>query len=290
MPYSTFNIKKFNVGKLNIDVPWEFWNELNNYYARTQNSCIFVGELIDNSVSYKIISNYTLYTITDKYFMYIIPALSLNPQLTDDIEPSMFGYSNNINPRGEYNIKKIIYAKIDESLDTNKIHRHYINSFIKNCSNLEYICTKGWIVDDKYKDSNYQNLSDTSNIINGANKLKSIDLSFCTFNYTQNGIHSYTKGNTFSGSYSSLTYIRYGSGWFNATLHNVAKTYICTYINLNKQHYDDLIADLPDLTGVEISNASYKTLTIGDNFDDWDKLPQTSRDAILAKGWIISKN
>ena len=59
---------------------------------------------------------------------------------------------------------------------------------------------------------------------------------------------------------------------------------------MTKKHYDDLIADLPDLTGVEITNDSYKTLTIGENFDDWDKLPQTSRDAILAKGWIISKN
>ena len=48
--------------------------------------------------------------------------------------------------------------------------------------------------------------------------------------------------------------------------------------------------DLPDLTGVEITNDSYKTLTIGENFDDWTKLPQTSRDAILAKGWLISKN
>ena len=60
--------------------------------------------------------------------------------------------------------------------------------------------------------------------------------------------------------------------------------------NTAKKHYDDLILDLPDLTGVEITNDSYKTLTIGDNFDDWTKLPQTSRDAILAKGWLISKN
>ena len=130
----------------------------------------------------------------------------------------------------------------------------------------------------------------TIDIINGANKLKEIDLSFCTFNYMKNGIHERTNYNTFSGSYTSLTYIRYGSGWFNATLHNVAKTYICTYVNLTKKHYDDLITDLPDLTGVEITNDSYKTLTIGENFDDWTKLPQTSRDAILAKGWLISKN
>ena len=51
-----------------------------------------------------------------------------------------------------------------------------------------------------------------------------------------------------------------------------------------------MIEDLPDLTGVEITNDSYKTLIIGENFDDWTKLPQTSRDAILAKGWLISKN
>ena len=290
MPYSTFNIKKFNVGHLNITVPWEFWNELNDYYARTQNSCIFVGELVDNSVSYKIIGNYTMYTITDKYFMYVVPYLSLNPATGSSAEPSMFGASRHVNNRGETNIKKIIYAKIDESLDKNSNHHNYINCLVKNCTNLEYICTKGWVVDDKYKYSTFNNQNVVNDIIYGADKLTEIDLSFCIFNYLKNGYHGCTTSSTFYGSYTSLTYIRYGSGWFNATLHNVAKTYICTYVNLTKKHYDDLILDLPDLTGVEISNDSYKTLTIGENFDDWTKLPQTSRDAILAKGWLISKN
>ena len=290
LPYSHHNLKKFNVGNLNIQVPWEFWNELNDYYARTQNSCIFVGELIDNSVNYQIIGNYIKYTITGKYFMYVVPALSLNPTIGWTGEPSMFGDSRHVNNRGTANIKKIIYAKIDESLDTNDWHYSYINNFVKNCTNLEYICTKGWIADDKYKSETPNNQIVTNEIIFGANKLTEIDLSFCTFNYLKNGHHGYTTSTTFNGSYTSLTYIRYGSGWFNATLHNVAKTYICTYVNLTKKHYDDLILDLPDLTGVEITNDSYRTLTIGNNFDDWTKLPQTSRDAILAKGWIISKN
>lgn len=290
LPYSYHNLKRFNVGHLNIQVPWEFWNELNNYYARTQNSCIFVGELVNNSSSYKIIGNYTMYTITDKYFMYVVPALSLNPAMAKADHPSMFGISPHIKNRGEDNIKKIIYAKIDESLDTSDWHNNYINCFVKNCTNLEYICTKGWIADDKYKSGTNNNQNVVTEIISGANKLTEIDLSFCTFNYLKNGRHGYTTDGTFSGSYTSLTYIRYGSGWFNATLHNVAKTYICTYINLTKKHYDDMIEDLPDLTGVEITNDSYKTLTIGENFDDWTKLPQTSRDAISAKGWRISKN
>ena len=290
LPYSHHNLKRFNVGNLNIDVPWEFWNELNDYYARTQNSCIFVGELIDNSVNYQIIGNYIKYTITDKYFMYIVPALSLNPTTVWASEPSMFGDSGHINNRGAANIKKIIYAKIDESLDTNDMHHNYINCFVKNCTNLEYICTKGWIADDKYKSVTFNNKNVVNEIIFGANKLTEIDLSFCTFNYLKNGYHGYTTNGTFNGSYTSLTYIRYGSGWFNATLHNIAKTYICTSINLTKKHYDDMITDLPDLNGVEITNDSYRTLTIGENFDDWDKLPQTSRDAISAKGWLISKN
>ena len=289
LPYSHHNLKKFNVGNLNIQVPWEFWNELNDYYARAQSSCIFVGELIDNSVNYQIIGNYTKYTITDKYFMYVVPALSLNPTTAYTAEPSMFGNSKHINNRGAANIKKIIYAKIDESLDTNDFHHNYMHCFVKNCTNLEYICTKGWIVDDKYKSGTPYNQTFVNEIISGANKLTEIDLSFCTFNYLKNGYHGYTTNITFDGSYTSLTYIRYGSGWFNATLHNVAKTYICTYVNLTKKHYDDMIEDLPDLTGVEITNDSYRTLTIGNNFDDWTKLPQTSRDAIFAKGWRISK-
>lgn len=289
LPYSHHNIKRFNVGNLNIDVPWEFWDELNDYYARTQNSCIFVGELVDNSVSYKIIGNYTMYTITDKYFMYVVPDLSLNPATGSSAEPSMFGVSRHVNNRGETNIKKIIYAKIDESLDKNSNHHNYINCLVKNCTNLEYICTKGWVVDDKYKYSTNNNQNFVNDIISGADKLTEIDLSFCIFNYLKNGYHGCTTSSTFYGSYTSLTYIRYGSGWFNATLHNVAKTYICTYVNLTKKHYDDMIEDLPDLSGVEISNDSYKTLTIGENFDDWEKLPQSSRDKIRDKGWFISK-
>ena len=289
LPYSHHNIKRFNVGNLNIDVPWEFWDELNDYYARTQNSCIFVGELVDNSVSYKIIGNYTMYTITDKYFMYVVPDLSLNPATGSSAEPSMFGVSRHVNNRGETNIKKIIYAKIDESLDKNSNHHNYINCLVKNCTNLEYICTKGWVVDDKYKYSTNNNQNFVNDIISEADKLTEIDLSFCIFNYLKNGYHGCTTSSTFYGSYTSLTYIRYGSGWFNATLHNVAKTYICTYVNLTKKHYDDMIEDLPDLSGVEISNDSYKTLTIGENFDDWEKLPQSSRDKIRDKGWFISK-
>ncbi len=259
--------------------------------TNAQKSCIFVGELIDNSSSYQIFGNYTKYTITDKYFMYVVPTLTLNPQTATSQLPSMFGYSSNIGSRGEANIKKIIYAKINESLDTNSNHRNYIARFVNGCTNLEYICTKGWIVDDKYKYGTYNNdLGKVEYILDKADKLKEIDFSFCTFNYMQNGLHERTGVNTFGGSYTSLTYIRYGSGWFNATLHNVAKTYICTSRNLTKKHYDDLVLDLPDLTGVEISNDNYKTLTIGENFDNWDKLPQTSRDAILAKGWLISKN
>ena len=289
LPYSYHNLKRFNVGNLNSQVPWEFWDELNDYYARTQNSCIFVGELINDSVSYDVFGNYTRYLVTGKYFMYVVPALTLNPQINNSQNPSMFGFSNNIGSRGEANIKSILYAKIDESLDTNNTHNNYIHCFVKNCSNLESICTKGWIVDDKYKNSSFNNTISTSEIISGATKLKEIDLSFCTFNYMKNGIHAYTKSDTFNGNYPALTYIRYGSGWFNATLHNVAKTYICTSVNLTKKHYDDMIEDLPDLNGVEISNDSYKTLTIGENFDDWEKLPQSSRDKIHAKKWLISK-
>ena len=159
---------------------------------------------------------------------------------------------------------------------------------VRNCTNLEYICTKGWIADDKYKTGTNNNQYFVNDILSGAIKLKEIDLSFYTFNYLKNGSHGYTSSNTFNGSYTSLTYIRYGSGWFNATLHNIAKTYICTYTNLTKKHYDDMIEDLPDLTGVEI-NETNKTINIGENWNDSTKFPQTLRDKITAKGWNISK-
>ena len=158
-----------------------------------------------------------------------------------------------------------------------------------NCINLEKVCTKGWFVDDSYQNTISSRQYNCYAIIEHT-KLIELDLSFVTFNYVKdNSIHGYPYKDAFINTPSTLTYIRYGSGWFNATLHNVAKTYICTYVNLTKKHYDDMIEDLPDLNGVKITNDSYKTLIIGENFNDWDKLPQTSRDAILAKGWFISK-
>ena len=158
-----------------------------------------------------------------------------------------------------------------------------------NCSNLEKVCTKGWLIDDTYRNLGGNMINNINNIVSNT-KLKEIDLSFITINYTQNKqTHATTTTSTFASVPTTLTYVKYGSGWFNATLHNIAKTYICTSVNLTKKHYDDMIEDLPDLNGVEISNDSYKTLTIGENFDDWEKLPQSSRDKIHAKKWLISK-
>ena len=70
-------------------------------------------------------------------------------------------------------------------------------------------------------------------------------------------------------------------------------TNIDIYITNNASQYDEfasMACNADDLNGVTISNNSYKTLSIGENYDDWEKLPQSSRDAILAKGWLISKS
>ena len=288
MPYSYHNIKKFNVGHLNIQVPWEFWNELNDYYARTQNSCIFVGELVDRNLSYKVYDGKSNsdYIITDKYFIYIIPNLSLGYRKS----PWDFGFFGSNRPDDIlcYNLKSIIYAKIDiTKIDNND--RLGIAYMFKNCSNLTYVNTKGWNLDYTKLDWSKNVWADTM-FYNC--KLTNIDLSCITFGYFKNNTNYISTSNnnstgTFTGITPSVEYIRYGSGWFRATVQNIQEAEICKEANLNAQHYIDLAEDIPDITDSDITNEYYKTLRVGPNYNNYTKFPQSLRDKIIAKGWKI---
>lgn len=291
MPYSYHNIKKFNVGNLNIQVPWEFWNELNDYYARTQNSCIFVGELADRNLSYKVYDGKSNsdYIITDKYFVYIIPNLSLGYRRAG----WDYGFFGSSRPDDIlcYNLKSIIYAKID-------ITKIYINDALgikymfKNCSNLTYVNTKGWNLDCTKLDCSKTVWAD--NMFENS-KITNIDLSCITFGYFKNNTNYISTSNnsntgTFKGITPSVEYIRYGSGWFRATVQNIQEPEICKEANLNAQHYIDLAEDIPDITSSSITNEHYKTLKVGPNYNNFDKFPQILRDKIIAKGWKIAQD
>lgn len=281
LPYSYHNLKRFNVGHLNIQVPWEFWNELNDYYAK-DGKCIFVGELLYKNSTYNIRGTVADYTITGKYIVYIIPELSIGNLQNDKY--SIFGTVN------DNSLVHIIYAKLDTRIGKadGSNGSWMLTNFLSNCNNLISINTRGF----RYKESDIKRKKNVAyeNIVNFANKLTSLDLRFVELGYNYNNSnYSYTSNNIFANN-NSLTYIRYGSGWFKASLQNLAKTYICTLKNLTKKHYDDMIEDLPDLNGVKITNDSYRTLTIGINFDDWEKLPQSSRDKITQKGWKFVKS
>lgn len=291
IPYSYHNLKRFNVGHLNIQVPWEFWNELNDYYARTQNSCIFVGELADRNLSYKVYDGKSNsdYIITDKYFIYIIPNLSLGYR-RNGWDYGFFG-SSRPDDILCYNLKSIIYAKID-------ITKIYINDSLgikymfRNCSNLTYVNTKGWNLDCTKLD--YSKTVWADNMFENS-KITNIDLSCITFGYFKNNTNYMSTSNnsavgTFKGITPSVEYIRYGSGWFRATVQNIQEAEICKEANLNAQHYIDLAEDIPDITGSGITNEYYKTLRVGPNYNNFDKFPQILRDKIIAKGWKIAQD
>ncbi len=286
MPYSYHNLKKFNVGNLNIQVPWEFWNELNDYYARTQNSCIFVGELIDRNLTYTLfaMNNSSSYVLQNKYEVYVIPELSLcngNDSLNQKI---LFGdcYSRNA-----ANLKSIIYAKVDSRYFVTRGGRYVLDRIFYNCSNLSYINTKAMRVycnEDPYNVAN----KPITDILQNC-PIKEIDLSFIQLGYLKNNVnYIYTSNNTFSGVSSTLKYIKYGSGWFGTSIINKSKTYICTSPNLNAQHYIDLAEDIPDINGLDISD-NYKTITIGENWNDTSKWNDTIKEKIQSKGWIVTQ-
>ena len=284
MPYSTFNIKRFNVGNLNITVPWEFWNELNDYYTRTQNSCIFVGELVDRNLTYTIYAgNGTAgYTISDKYFVYVLPYTGLG---FDGSNNGIFGASNTT--RNQVNLKRIIYAKVDSSLFLRGNDSMGMAKLYAGCSNLISINIKGWNCD--FTRNNYNRNVWFSNIIDNC-PCSEIDLSFIKTGYFTNKTNYISGGaQAFTNVSDGVTYIRYGSGWFNFAVESKNNDPIlCTSANMNAKHYVDLAEDLPDITSLELTEKG-KTLKIGSNYNDYDKFPKTVRDKILAKGWLITQ-
>lgn len=285
MPYSYHNLKKFNVGNLNIDVPWEFWDELNSYYAKT-GKCIFVGELADRNLSYKITDGQSnsYYTITDKYFVYVIPNLTLGYKVNNN--NGFFG-SASITDRLCNNLKSIIYAKIDITkiwLDDGL----GITKMFQNCSNLTYIhedCWKSWNLD--YSKISYKKNIWIEYIIDNC-KCTKYDFRSITTGYFNNNTNYLGVGSrTFNGVSSNIEYIRYGSGWFRLTVNALGSSLICTEASLNAQHYIDLAEDIPDITNSGITNDIYKILVIGPNYNDFTKFPQNLRDKIEAKGWKL---
>lgn len=289
MPYSYHNLKTFNVGNLNIDVPWEFWNELNDYYARTKNSCIFVGELVDRNSSYKIYDGKSNsdYIITDKYFVYVIPNLSLGYK-TNFNGWSLFGSFNASNNLCN-NLKSIIYAKIDIT-QINNSDSLGISNLFNNCSSLEYIhkdCWKSWNLD--YSKFNWNKNIFFSNLINNC-KCTKYDFRFIKLGYFSNGNNYISfSDNVFVNVTTNIEYIRYGSGWFRPTVNNIGNSVICKEANLNAQHYIDLAEDIPDIRNSNITNTTYKTLKVGVNYNDFTKFPQSLRTKIEDKGWIITQ-
>lgn len=284
MPYSTFNIKKFNVGKLNITVPWEFWNELNDYYTRTQNSCIFVGELVDRNLTYTVYAgNGTAgYTVSDKYFVYVLPYTGLGFDINNN---GIFGAASTT--RNQVNLKRIIYAKVDSSLFLRPTDSMGIGKLYAGCSNLISINTKGWNCD--FTKNNYNRNVWFGNIMDNC-PCSEIDLSFIKTGYFKNNTNTIAaSAQCFTNVADSVTYIRYGSGWFNHVVETKNNNpSICTSANMNAKHYVDLAEDLPDITSLDLSEKG-KTLIIGTNYNDFTKFPQTVRDKILAKGWLITQ-
>lgn len=281
LPYSHHNLKRFNVGHLNIQVPWEFWDELNDYYDRTKGSSIFVGELVDNNVTYNIYAGNNkdkYYVISNKYFVYEVPYKSL-------------GYKNNgifggDSDRNLANIKSIIYAKVNNAYISNGNAGGGLNYLFGNCTNLISINTRNWIWDS----SNFwfQQGRGIISIIDNC-PCEKIDLSFIKLGYYSDNTNAITTNtDTFRTVSPSVKYIRYGSGWFNSTVLNIYKTFICTSKYLEKDHYIDLEKDLPNIKDLGISDAN-KIINIGENWNDFTKFPQTLRDKITAKGWKITQ-
>lgn len=252
LPYSHFNLTYFNVGKLNEWVPWEFWNELNEYYWKKSQNCILVGELADGYDKYCVKgrasgngSVRTVIQITDKYFMKVLPFGSLYGGGRDWLNTGFFGdgsanasTSTYLNPQA---LKGIIYAKIDYARNriAGKEYENdgWLNNMFCDCYNLEYVNTRGWVIkfDENLYVSGYAsdyNMAAASNMFAMCGKLKTFDFSFLdtTPGYYRKGssvantLGYFAKGSNADSSWisnsqlTSIEYVKYGPNYFQSQI------------------------------------------------------------------------
>ena len=302
MPYSTFNLAYFNVGKLNDLVPWEVWDKINDYYYKKDKSSIFVGELDSRDSVYRIKNGVkdtsVAYSIGDKYFVYVSP----KPMLIGPGRDCRIGcFGSNSTDRGQRNLIKILYAKVTTEYDKELAltDQSFITSYLfSNCSNLEYVNTRGWRFKISDINSVYQHTTyGSADMMLNISKLKSIDLSFIDTatgsvgaggtNYQDYYINM-KDTNTFPTT-ECLEYVKYGSDYFNIVLENKSDVGICKHSTLNAQTWEDLVEDLPDLTGLNIQD-SYRTLHVGtSNIQNKQTLTSSCITRIEGKGWIIKE-
>lgn len=310
LPYSHFNLTYFNVGNLNEWVPWEFWDELNEYYWRKSGSCIVVGELIEGeNVQYGFKakpSSSTLIFINQRFFVQVLPQGTLYGPGRNNGGIGFFGGGS----RNQGNLKKILYAKIDyKRAETYENDDAYLASMFSGCVNLEYVNTRGWsmLIKDIPWVSIYGGVGYANAVFTNCNKLKTFDFSFLDttpgdyivsngtrlgFYYIVSDTAGWLNTTTFT---APVEYIRYGSGFFQSQIEvdwtqntNRYPLKICNKASLNAQHYVDLAEDLPDISGRTFNSNLNNTLNVGsDNYNDYTKFPQSVRDKITAKGWII---
>lgn len=320
LPYSIFNLKSANFGNLNDIVPWEFWDELNEYHWRTSKSCIFVGELVDNGVQYGVkgtaynTNPRTLYMVSDRYFVKILPLGTLNGTGKDWSDAGFFGsVPSNSAERYPQNIKKILYAKIDYSRLSVKYNQDcgYLAYLFYGCSNLEYFNGRGWNMrlDENLHVSNFGTNMASTNAFYQCSKLKNIDLSFLDTTPgdvykegTYVTVYYHAKNNKDENKWVNnqqmpLEYIKYGPNYFwsqietdwTQTPTDRHPLPIATQATLNAQTFVDLAEDLPDISGRTFTSVDNKTLNFGQtNFNDYTKFPQSVRDKITAKGWVLA--
>lgn len=319
LPYSIFNLKSANFGNLNEMVPWEFWDELNEYHWRKSKSCIVVGELVEGADNYGFKPHPSrvsyLYYASDRFFVTVLPIGTLYGRGRYSNKIGFFGAAAGQTPeRNAQNIKKIFYAKIDYSRrpEWQECDGGYLSHLFANCSNLEYVNTRGWNmkIDTNFTASGYADVYTfgCDGVAINCTKLKNLDMSFLdtTPGYFISGsnqvfAHYYQNKSNGWESFDDPTcvfeYVKYGTKFFMSQIetdwaaftNNAKPMAIANQSTLNAQTFIDLAEDLPDISGRTFTSTKNNTLNFGSaNYNDYVKIPQSVRNKIEAKGWIIN--
>lgn len=292
MPYSLVNIKTFNLGKLNENVPWEFWDELNTLHNRRTGGSIVVCEFTVDNPNYGFKNSRqdnSFIMSTGKYSVMYLNVPSLVPNV-EGSSYGLFGSNTTLTYRDPSLIKKVYYAKVDTRLFTNDYYAQpRLYRTFQNCTNLEYVNTRGWYY-GKYTNSITHNTANLISFILPPNA-NFFDLSWIdvyenaiTYNKSDNNLY-----NELFGYSTVIEYVRFSDSWFNAIRGNKINNGILIpkQSTLTKQHFIDMETVMPDVT--DIQSTVLRTLNFGtDNYNDHDRFPDDVRRRMEAKGWILA--
>ncbi len=279
LPRNTFTIKHANFNQFNIEVPFEFWDELYKRHYKPLGNSIYVAEMTtDDYTEIKLTSNYSIRQ-AGKYVVAELNGVKSKSggQYTNE---KIVGWQGNGN--GNEYIKKIIYTVVDINKNDGLVHEG-LQYLFTDCSNLESVETRNWNI--AYADR----LDMRINFI--TTKLREFDLRFLdtSISATSSSTDKFTMDAEFvyRDQNPLIEVIHVSSSFFNCNLQQLGNlTTLFAFKNLSKECFDELADVIPTIdTSIP---TGFRRLYFMSNANNTEKIDTACRRKFENKGWLLT--